>query len=388
MQSGGATVVTIGVAPSAAVAYLTARLGLAGGAVITASHNPAEDNGVKFFSHDGAKLSVQDELRVESLAFEEGLSSPPISSECGAPAAFLPGLQQNYLDFLRHTVPPGLCLRGTRILVDAANGAAGEVAAAAFEQVGAAVDVMAASPDGANINSSVGAVHPEEMARRTLRGGFDIGLALDGDGDRAVFADEKGRIVDGDQVLCALALDAESRQDLANSTVVGTVLSNRGLERRLVDSGIRLLRAAVGDRNILAMMRNSAAQLGGETSGHYLFGHMAPGSDGLLTGIQLLALLVRTGRPASDVLSAFSPTPQVSLNLPLSRPLSPSELTRCAETSAAANVELGGRGTVIVRPSGTEPLLRIMVDADVEEMANAIAARLASALSPEANGHR
>jgi phosphoglucosamine mutase len=375
-RSRGVQVTLIGVAPSSAVSYLTSSLGFDGGAMVTASHNPATDNGVKLFGADGVKLSEAQELTIEALAFAR--PSGTNGHIRGGAVLRAASLLDGYIDFLRTSLPTNGALRGSKLVIDCANGAASDVARRVCEPLGINLVGIEDAPNGSNINASCGAVYPERMAERTRSVGARLGLALDGDADRAVFADESGNVIQGDQVLYALAIQAKNTNSPGANQVVGTILTNRGLEKALAAKGIRLLRTAVGDRHILAEMRATGASLGGEASGHYLFRHALPVSDGFYTCLTLLGDLLRSPSSAAP---HFEPTHQVALNLPLERSLSYEQLAACERIAALAAAELGSSGRIVVRPSGTEPLLRIMVDADEPEAAYRASSSLRESLS-------
>lgn len=378
LQAGGARVQCIGVVPTSTVALLTVLMGYDGGAIVTASHNPASDNGLKFFDRSGAKVGIEAELAIEDFAFASSIDSRPAAFF--EHAAAVPDLVEVYVDFLRSSAGAGASFAGLRLVIDASNGAAGRVARLPFEALGCRVELIGAAADGAHINDGVGALHPEAMASYVCATGADLGVAFDGDADRAVFADGSGQPIEGDLLLGALATDLLRTGQLRAGAVVGTVLSNRGLERYLSTLSVALLRAPVGDRNIFELMRTSGSNLGGEASGHYLLTDYLPVSDGLLSCIQVMAAMARAGKSLSVLCGSFEPTPQVAINLRLSRPLSDYDRESCRSVAASASKLLGKSGTAVVRPSGTEPLIRVLVDADDVTIARRVAENAAKDL--------
>jgi phosphoglucosamine mutase len=361
-----------GVLPTAAVAAVAPRLNVLGGAVLSASHNPAEFNGVKFFDPHGLKWADHLENAVEALA----LSPTPMPRAAHRSTPF-PEARRRYLDFLRGAVPAGLSLRGVPLVIDCANGAASGVAPGLFRSLGAKVVVLSAAPNGRNINRGCGALHPEALARAVRRTGAALGVAFDGDSDRAIFVDEGGHVRDGDAVLLLAARRWAFLNRLKANRVVVTVMTNLGLFRALEALGIQTETTAVGDKNVWEGMKKTGAVLGGEPSGHVIFRDFLPTGDGLLTALQVLTVLAETGRPLSALASLGVRYPQVLLNVPVKerRPLD--RVPGFAAALAAVQRALGSTGRTLIRYSGTEPLLRVMVEgpdhAAIERHAQALA---------------
>ena len=360
----GMDVTLLGPLPTPGVAMLTRSLRADLGVVISASHNPYQDNGIKLFGPDGYKLSDDIELAIEERmrgSAEDGLAAP---SELGR-AVRLEGARGRYIEALKASLPRGMSLNGLRIVIDCANGAAYGVAPKLLWELGADVIELGTSPNGFNINARCGSTHPQAMCAAVLEHGADLGIALDGDADRIVLADERGELIDGDQILAVLAQSWRAGALLRGGGVVGTTMSNLGLERYLSSQGLSLHRAPVGDRYVVEQMRASGHNLGGEQSGHIIMTDFATTGDGLLAGLQMLAVMRRQERPMSEFGRAFQPLPQRLRNCRLNggRPLEEAEVRSCI---AAAEARLDGRGRMLVRPSGTEPLIRVMVEADDE----------------------
>ena len=374
--SAGADAVRVGVVPTPAVAHLASDPETSGGAVISASHNPPEDNGIKFFSGDGFKLqdALEDEIErllgVADAPRPEGAAVGRIADD--------PGGGDRYAS---HVVASSdTVLGGMRVVVDCANGAAFRLSPEVLRELGAEVHVINDRPDGMNINVGCGATHPEVVARAVVELGADAGVAHDGDADRALFADERGEIVDGDQVLaaCALAMKEEGR--LANDAVVVTVMSNLGLRRAMDDAGISVLETKVGDRYVLEEMVRSGAVLGGEQSGHVVFLDHATTGDGVLTAVRFLGIAARRGAKVSELAASMVRYPQVLENVRVRDASALDGAGEVRDAVAAAEEALGDAGRVLVRASGTEPLVRVMVEAEREEDARAHVAAIAAAV--------
>jgi phosphoglucosamine mutase len=365
----GGDALLAGVEPTPAIAFTTVERGAAAGAVISASHNPAEDNGIKFFSRDGHKLPDAVEDEIEAALDEPAPEGPPgdIGSIDVRPA---------YVDHL--TAAAIAPLDGMRVVVDCANGAASEVAPALLKRLGADVIAIHASPDGRNINVGCGALHPDVVAAEVVRSGADAGVSHDGDADRALFADAAGRVIDGDQVLAACAIGLHDAGELAADTVVATVMSNIGLERGLADRGIRLERTRVGDRYVLEAMERDGYVLGGEQSGHVIFRRYATTGDGLLTAVRFLSLAAATGASVGELAGAMRRYPQVLRNVRVADKEAVASSDEVAEAVREAESVLGTDGRVLLRPSGTEPLVRVMVEASTESDAETHAAAIAA----------
>jgi phosphoglucosamine mutase len=379
---GGAEVLNAGVITTPGVAYLTRKHQLSAGVVISASHNPWQDNGIKVFGGDGYKLPDATEMAIEGEIFRrledspppglKGLSAPPANKD----------FREEYEAFLRNVVPQ-LNLNGKKIVIDCANGAAAVIAAELFSSLGGEIHLTHVTPNGRNINENCGALHPEVVARETKALGADLGITFDGDADRALFADAHGQVVNGDGVMLVAARDMQARGELAGDVVVATTMSNMGLEAALRSSGIRMLRAPVGDKYVLEMMQKHQASLGGEQSGHILFLRRSTTGDGLLTALVLLDTLARSGKPLHELLSDLRVFPQVIVNVRVreKRPLE--QIPAVVESIQQAETDLHGNGRVVVRYSGTEALARVMIEAESEQQMREHAERIAQAIRVE-----
>lgn len=358
--SAGADVIPLGVMPTAGVAYLARVMDVDMGTVISASHNPFEFNGIKFFSHEGFKLPDAVELDIESRVKATEHLDHPFGGLLGRRLA--PGnAAERYLEYLHGLVPEGLA--GLKLVIDCANGAVSDIAPALFRELGAEVTCIHCEPDGVNINAGCGATHPEVVAQAVREMGADVGLSFDGDADRLLLSDENGRVVDGDHIMAMIggALHAQGR--LPGGIVVGTVMSNLGLERALDSRGMRLVRTKVGDRYVLEEMLRLGAVVGGEQSGHIIFLEHATTGDGLVTALMVLKLLRDSGETLSGLSTVMSDYPQKLINVTVSsvRGWDEHEVIRTA--IARAEADLGNEGRVLVRASGTEPKIRVMVEA-------------------------
>jgi phosphoglucosamine mutase len=354
-------VVLLGPMPTPAVAMLTRSMRADLGVMISASHNPFDDNGIKLFGPDGYKLSDEDERAIEKR-LEKGpkLAKP---REIGR-ARRIDDARGRYIQFAKDTFPERLRLDGLKVVIDCANGAAYHVAPEALWELGAEVIPLGVKPNGLNINDGCGSTHPEVLQETVVASGADIGLALDGDADRLIVVDERGQIVDGDQLMALIALGMQGRGELRGDAVVATVMSNLGLERRLREAGLALVRTKVGDRYVLEEMRRSGCNVGGEQSGHIILTDHATTGDGLVAGLQVLAALVEAKGPASELLRQFEPLPQLLKNVRFNGGTEPLEVDSVRKRIAAAEAELEGRGRLVIRKSGTEPLIRVMAEGD------------------------
>ena len=382
MLSAGATVRRAGTVPTPAVAQLAREEKADLGVVITASHNSFEDNGLKFFRGDGYKLSDEVEAAISDLAQSGGTYTA--LTRIGADIGKVERIEQplrRYLDFARSSVPPDFSLAGLRIAVDCANGAASESTPTLLRELGAEVHAFHDVPDGVNINRDCGSTHPEEIARRVRETGAHVGLAHDGDADRLVLCDERGEIVDGDGLLAIAALDYLRRGQLAEQTLVTTVMSNSGLDETLAKAGGKIVRTAVGDRHVLAEMVRRGLNVGGEQSGHLIFRDFSTTGDGLVSALQILAVMKSSGRPLGELKQCLVRYPQAQRNLPVKRKPSLAELPVVARLIADAEKSLAGRGRVLVRYSGTEPKVRVLVEGSSEDEINRHADRIAAALT-------
>jgi len=383
LVSAGVEVHSAGVITTPGVAYLARAKGYAAGVVISASHNPWTDNGIKVFSGDGFKLPDARELAIEQEIFAL-LQNPPGELRGAGAAPSLPGeseLRHAYIEWLARNV--NVDSGNLRILVDCANGAATAEAPELFRRCGAEATFMNAAPDGKNINDGCGALHPETAARAVAekKGQFDLAVTFDGDADRALFSDAAGCVVNGDGILLLAARDMQARGSLKNSTVVATTMSNMGLEIALEKSGIRMLRANVGDKYVLEEMLKTGATLGGEQSGHIIFrdGEATTG-DGLLTALRVMEVLARTGKSLAELIGDLKVFPQTIQNVRVREKVPFAQVPEIQRAIEAAQRELDGNGRVVVRYSGTEPLARVMVEAESEEKMRSMAAGIAGAI--------
>lgn len=382
LREGGVETTSAGVIPTPGVAHLTHSRGFAAGIVISASHNPWEDNGIKIFGKDGYKLADEVELGIEQEIFEK-LS---LVQEPNLPDSPLPPtdstLPAAYIDFLRSQTP-GLRLHGKTIVVDCANGAASAIAPELLAHFGGNFIFTHTAPNGRNINDKCGALHPEIVAAEVLRHNADMGMTFDGDADRALFADEKGKVVNGDAVLLIAARNLQARDKLTKNTVVATTMSNMGLEAALRRDSIKMLRAPVGDKYVLEEMQRHGAVLGGEQSGHILFLDRCTTGDGLLTGLVLLDILHRSGQTLSSLTSDLKVFPQVIVNVRV-REKKPLEIFPGVQAAIRdAETALHGNGRVVIRYSGTEALARVMIEAESRQAMQHHADRIADAIRAE-----
>ena len=365
----------LGPVPTAAVSYLIHSMRADFGVMISASHNPHHDNGIKLFGADGHKLMDEVEQAITTLM--QGSISLAESEKIGR-ARRIVNSGSRYMEFVKSTFDEDLSLAGMRIVVDSAHGAAYQIAPNSLTELGAEVIAMGVSPDGLNINRDCGATSPQTMQKVVADSEANIGIALDGDADRLILSDETGRICDGDQVLGALALDYAAR-GMLEGPVIGTLMSNLGLERMLAANNIGFERTAVGDRYIMERMHQTGSNLGGEPSGHILLPKLTRTGDGMIAALQILSILARSGKPASEVLSAFTPVPQKLVNLP-DMDKSILDERRVTDEMAAVRDFLGDQGRILLRPSGTEPLIRVMVEAVNEDQLDTAMDRLVTAL--------
>jgi phosphoglucosamine mutase len=378
--SVGMDVVLLGPMPTPAVALLTRELRADVGVMISASHNPYEDNGIKLFGPDGFKLSDEDELAIEAmLAEEQPLAA---SSEIGR-ARRIEDARGRYIHAVKGSLPHNVRLDGLKIVVDCANGAAYQVAPSAFWELGAEVTAIGVNPNGKNINDKVGSTHLDLVKESVVASGADIGIALDGDADRLIVVDEKGQTVDGDQIMALIGSQWAEQGLLKGGGVVATVMSNLGLERFLAGKGLELIRTKVGDRHVLETMKGRGYNVGGEQSGHMILLDHATTGDGTIAALQVLAALVQSGKRASELLHLFDPVPQLLRNVRFAggRPL---EDTRVQTAIADAERSLDGKGRLVIRPSGTEPVIRVMAEGDDAGEVEAAVASICAAVEKAA----
>jgi len=358
LVAAGVDVMLIGPLPTPGIAYMTQRLGCSFGVVISASHNPYQDNGIKFFDASGTKLSDRVEHEIESL-----LDNPVITQESQhlGKAIRIDRSRTQYQDFCASSIPAGMSLKGFKIVIDCANGAGYKVAPRVLADLGAEIVPIGCSPNGRNINDGCGSTSPELLQLTVPGVRAQVGLALDGDGDRVVMVDELGRIVDGDQLLFILATARRLAGEL-KGPVVGTVMSNLGLEHALATHGIEFLRAQVGDRNVLAMLNQSGGSLGGETSGHILCLDKTTTGDGLIAALQVLAIMKQTGSGLAELAAGMKKYPQVLLNVKVAKRFDPSTEPQVKRVVEEVERRLNGRGRIVLRASGTEAVIRVMVE--------------------------
>lgn len=375
--SVGMDVVLLGPMPTPAVAMLTKELRADIGVMISASHNKFADNGIKLFGPDGYKLSDKDERAIEAF-----LDSPPplVDATKVGRAKRIDDARGRYIHFAKDTFPHHLRLDGLKVVVDCANGAGYAVAPDALWELGAEVIAIGTKPDGTNINEGCGSTAPQALQETVVASGAQVGLALDGDADRLIVVDEKGQIVDGDQLMALIALSQQARGTLKGGAVVATVMSNLGLERRLADEGLKLHRTAVGDRYVLEGMRETGCNVGGEQSGHIILSDYATTGDGLVAGLQVLAALVESGKPASEVMHLFDAVPQLLKNVRFAGG-APLDADSVKSVIAEAESELNGRGRLVIRKSGTEPLIRVMAEGDDPAMVERLVDRICEAVA-------
>jgi phosphoglucosamine mutase len=379
--SVGMDVVQFGPIPTPAVAMLAASMRADLGVMISASHNPYYDNGIKLFGPDGYKLSDEDEARIEALIGGDGV--PLADAPAIGRARRVEDGRGRYIHAVKSTFPSHLRLDGLKVVVDCANGAAYQTAPATLWELGAELVTLGVDPNGTNINEACGSTSPQLLQETVIASGADIGIALDGDADRLILVDETGAIIDGDQIMALIGSDWARRGVLRGGAVVATVMSNLGLERMLEGQGISLLRTKVGDRYVLEAMRRGGHNVGGEQSGHMILSDYATTGDGTIAALQVLAALVESGKPASEVLRQFEPVPQLLKNVRFSggKPL---EAQSVQAVIADAEKELDGVGRLVIRPSGTEPVIRVMAEGDREDQVKAVVERICAAVAEAA----
>jgi phosphoglucosamine mutase len=375
--SMGVDVLLVGPMPTPAIAFLTRSLRADAGVVISASHNPYQDNGIKFFSKDGFKLPDEMEARIEDLIVSNEISHLRPTADLIGKAFRIDDAEGRYIEFAKRSLPRDLDFQGIKLVVDCANGAAYKLAPKVLRELGAKVEVIGNEPNGMNINAGCGAVHPEQLQEAVRRHKADIGIALDGDADRAIFVCEQGTIIDGDHVMAALGLDLHRNGQLAKQTMVGTVMSNFGLELSMAKAGIKLLRTPVGDRYLLERMLAEGYNFGGEQSGHFIFLDHNTTGDGLISALQMISLIKRTGKPLSELAQAMSAVPQILLNITVKQKPKLETVPDIERAIRESECRLNGSGRVVVRYSGTEPLLRIMVEGEQDAVIREVAEDLA-----------
>jgi phosphoglucosamine mutase len=384
--SMGVDVIMVGPMPTPGMAFLTADMRCHAGVMISASHNPYQDNGLKFFSRDGFKLPDKIEDRIEQLVGSDELSGQRASADAIGRARRIDDVAGRYVVFLKKTFPRDLALDGLRVVLDCANGAAYKVGPTVLRELGAEVFTLGVSPDGRNINDSCGSLFPEKTAAKVREVRADIGIALDGDADRALLIDENGETVDGDALLGLFASDLHERGELRGGKVVATVMSNLGLEKALEALGVGLVRTQVGDRYVVEAMRANGYNLGGEQSGHIVFLDHNTTGDGLITALQTVAIVRRRGQLLSELTGQFDRFPQALINVPVAEKRPLEELSELQAAIERIEAELGNRGRVLIRNSGTEPKVRVMVEGKDEERVWAYARELAEVVQRSMGG--
>jgi phosphoglucosamine mutase len=379
--STGMNVLLLGPVPTPAVGFLTHSMRADVGVMISASHNPASDNGIKFFGPDGFKLSDEAEIKIESILNQGVTLAAP---ENIGRAKRIDDALGRYVEYAKTTFPPKLRLDGFRIVLDCANGAAYRAAPAVLWELGAEVIPLGVSPNGRNINAECGSTSPQAAAKKVRETRADLGICLDGDADRVVILDENGKVADGDQIMALIATSWKREGRLAGDTLVATVMSNLGMEQHLTDQGINLERTGVGDRYVVERMRENGLNLGGEQSGHIVMTDYATTGDGLLAALQFLKSMVETGRKASDLARVFTPVPQQLRNVRYSSGKTPLETEAVQEAIAEGEKRLGTSGRLVIRKSGTEPLIRVMGEATDSTLLNEVLSSICTAVEQSA----
>lgn len=375
--SMGGDVLLVGPLPTPAVAFLTRSLRADAGIVISGSHNPFQDNGIKFFGRDGLKLPDALEKKMEELILSGEINHlRPTAAEIGK-ANRIDDAEGRYIEFVKNSLPKGMKFDGLKIVVDCANGAAYKVTPKVLHELGAKVIVLGNQPNGTNINDDCGCMHPAFMQQTVREQGADVGIAHDGDADRVFFATSSGELVDGDHVMVMCSLELKRQGRLQGNTVVTTIMSNLGLERALNAEEIKVVRTAVGDRYVLERMMQDGYNLGGEQSGHIIFLDYNTTGDGLITALQVLALMIKTGRPLSELAACMEVVPQVLINVPVKNRKEPTQVPAVQREIERIEKKLDGSGRVLVRSSGTEPLVRVMIEGprkdEIQELAEELA---------------
>jgi phosphoglucosamine mutase len=380
LNSVGADALLAGVVPTPAVASLVTQLKADGGVVISASHNPASDNGLKLFGGDGYKLDDALELRLEQLILTQEIDQQRPEGVAVGSVSAIPDAAQHYEKVAKASVP-GMSLGGLKIAVDCANGASFVTTPSVLRDLGAELSLFHAEPDGMNINAGCGSTHPEEISKRLLETGAMIGISHDGDADRLVLCDEKGDVVDGDEILAMTALDALKRGTLAGKTLVATVMSNFGLDESIAAAGGKVVRTAVGDRYVVESMREGNFSIGGEQSGHLIFRDHGTTGDGLLAALQVLRIMTESGKPLSELRRCLKKYPQAQRNLRVKEKPPIDSLQEVSRLVKETESLLAGKGRVLLRYSGTEPKVRLLIEGPDEAMINAAADGIAGALT-------
>jgi phosphoglucosamine mutase len=382
LLAAGMDVFLFGPVPTPAVSMLTRSMRADLGIMISASHNPYADNGIKIFGPDGFKLSDGQELEIEAMLDDAALMSVAAPEKIGR-AKRIEDAQARYIEFAKRTFPKDMTLDGLRVVIDTANGAAYKVAPTALWELGAEVIQIGHEPDGLNINEECGSTHPQAMCGKVKELRADIGIALDGDADRVIIADDRGRVVDGDQLMALIASSWAKRGELRGGGLVATIMSNLGLERFLCEQKLTLARTKVGDRYVVEHMRANGFNVGGEQSGHIVLSDFSTTGDGLLAALQVLAEVKRRNKPVSEVCALFTPLPQVLKNVKF-KAGAPLQDKHVRDSIAEAEARLGNSGRLVIRPSGTEPVIRVMAEGDDESLVTAIVDELCGAIAKAA----
>jgi phosphoglucosamine mutase len=378
--SMGVDVLLVGPMPTPAIAFITHSMRADAGVMISASHNPFYDNGIKIFSHDGFKLPDEMEDKIEGLVSSNSIQSlRPTARDVGK-AFRIDDARGRYIVYLKNTFPSPLSLDGLKIVLDCANGAAYRVAPTVLEELGAEVIPIGVDPDGENINLNCGSLHPEIVSRMVLQTGADVGMALDGDADRIVFVDDQGTVVDGDHIMAICATDLIQEKRLKKNTLVTTIMSNMGLERTLKAYKGKVVKTAVGDRYVVDEMKRSGYNMGGEKSGHMIFLDHNTTGDGIITALQVLAVMAKKEKPLADLAMIMTPFPQVLYNIRVKEKKELSQIPELDRKITTIEQELGNTGRIVLRYSGTEPVIRLMLEGEKEDQIQQMGGDLAEAI--------
>ncbi|MEW6532793.1 MAG: phosphoglucosamine mutase [Thermodesulfobacteriota bacterium] len=379
--SMGGNVLLLGPMPTPGIAFLTVNMRCDAGAVISASHNPFQDNGIKFFGRDGFKLSDELEEEIERLVFSDSINEIRPTADRLGKAFRIDDALGRYVVFVKNTFPRHLSLDGIHMVLDGANGAAYKAAPLVFEELGARVDTIGVHPDGQNINAGCGSLYPEVISKRVKETGAGIGVALDGDADRVIFADEHGNAVDGDQIMGLIAWDMMKKGQLRKNTLVATVMSNIGLDLAMKEMGGKLIRTPVGDRYVVERMRSEELNFGGEQSGHLIFLDHVTSGDGILSALQVLKVMIETGRPLSELATRVKKYPQILKNVEVKERRDLDQIPAVANVIREVEQRLKDRGRLLVRFSGTQPLCRVMAEGEDEEEVRTVVEMVSDAIT-------
>ncbi|HDS16049.1 MAG TPA: phosphoglucosamine mutase [Proteobacteria bacterium] len=379
--SMGVDVLLIGPMPTPGIAFLTRSMRADAGMVISASHNPFQDNGIKIFSRDGFKLPDCEEERIEDLIINRRIDQLRPTAGAIGKAFRIDDANGRYIVFLKNTFPDSLTLDGMKLVVDCGNGAAYKIAPAVFGELGAEVICLGINPDGKNINAGCGSLHPEKLQHKVIEEHADLGIAFDGDADRVIFVDHRGKVVDGDQIMAVCALHLQKRKRLKKNTVIATVMSNLGLERTLAENGIKLLRTQVGDRYVVEKMRADDYNFGGEQSGHLIFMDHNTTGDGILSALQVLAVIREEEKNLAELAAVMEIFPQILINVPVREKIPVNTVSEVHRQVLEVEKKLGHRGRLLIRYSGTENKLRIMLEGENFDEIKIFAEDLASSVN-------